>query len=124
MKIFWLMSAGYLTLSCTSFRPMNEIKHIGFQTEVQKGKSVGQIEGDDCAFGVLGYWIGGNTSIGKALANARTGKKTTIADVANSSGGIEEGGVRYLNNVRYEHTGWDAYVAAKSCIQVSAKGYK
>lgn len=103
---------------------MHEIKQIGYQEDTKKGKSVGRIEGDDCAFRILGYWIGGNPSIGKAMANARTGKKTTISDVAVGDGGIAEGGVRYINNVRYEHTGWDAYIVAKSCIQVVAKGYK
>ena len=117
-----LLLAGGLT-SCTTYTNFKEIRHVGFTDQLKKGKSVGIVKGDDCAFFLFGYTIGGEPNLNVAMANARTGKKTTVAD-SFQSGGIQEGGIRYLNDVKYEYTGFNLGIFGKRCIEVSGKGYK
>ncbi len=121
------MVVGF-TSACATYPAMKEVKHIGFDSEndgVKKGKSLGLIEGDDCVFHVFGYWLGGYPTLNRAIHNARSGKRTAVTDSLSGRGGsTADGGVRYLNDVKYNYSGFDAKFFGKSCIEVSAMGYK
>lgn len=112
-----------LTTSCTTYRWAKEIKLVAFQDDVKKGKAVGEIEGDDCVFQVLGYRLGGRPQVGRAIHNASKQKKSTIGD---SFGGDQGGGdgLRYINNLSVKPDGFNAGIFGKDCFLVTGMGYK
>lgn len=110
---------------CTTFKAFNELKHVGFDaTNVKKGKSVGTVTGEHCVFSVLGYRLGGNPSLTKAMAYARTGKKSSLRDTFSEETEVNNDGVRYLNNLSYRFDGFNAVVFGKDCLVVEGRGYK
>lgn len=108
---------------CQTAQQAKEIKLVGFNDDVSKGKSVGPIEGADCVFHVLGYWMGGQPTLSKAVMNARKGKSTSIGDSFGSADD-GQGGVRYFNDMAVSSDGFDAVVFGKRCIKITAVGYK
>jgi hypothetical protein len=122
LRNLWSMGMSVL-VSCTSYKPFNEIKHIGFDKDVRQGKSVGQITGGDCSYRILSYWLSGQPDVNSAIQYARVGKKASIGDKFGGAG-VQGDGVRYLTNVRYEYSGFDFVLLAQNCIEVTGKGYK
>jgi len=55
--------------------------------------------------------------------NARKGKKSSVSDIAGGAETLGEG-ARYLNNVSVSKDGFNAGIVGKSCINISATGYK
>lgn len=108
---------------CQTAQQAKEIKLVGFTDNVSKGTSTGPIEGADCVFQVLGYWLGGQPTLSKAVMNARKGKSTSITESFGSED-MGEGGVRYFNNMAVSSDGFNAVVFGKQCIKISAMGYK
>jgi hypothetical protein len=118
----WVSLAGLGVGGCTRHLVANEIKLVGFEENVKKGKSVGEIDGDDCVFTILGVRLGGSPTVGAAIQNARLQRKSEIGDVA---GGAKTGdALRYINNLHIEPGGFDAFVFAKDCLEVKGMGYK
>ncbi len=101
---------------------VKELKTVSFSDDISKGKSNGQIEADDCVFKLFGYALGEWPDVSRAIANARTMKKSNLTDVVASSN--ESGtALRYVNNVTVKPTGFDAYIIGKHCLKVTAVGY-
>ncbi len=82
----------------------------------------GQIEAADCMWSVLGYNLGTYPEISKALANARTQRKSSaVEDVIGTS---EEGkALRYVTNVTAHYDSFNAYLFGRTCINVKGLGY-
>jgi hypothetical protein len=108
---------------CATYSTLREIKLVGFDEDVSKGKSVGQIEGGDCVYHIFGHWLGGNPTISRAFANARKQRTTGVADAV--GGDTSQGDpLRYINNAQVTNDGFDAVVFGKSCIMVTGMGFK
>lgn len=116
-------SVVLLVSGCAIYHDVREIKMIGFSEDVSKGKPTGQFESDDCVFQVMGYSLGGAPDISKAIANAQTGKKSKITDVAYASDKPAGPSLRYANNLTANYTGFNAVVFGKRCIEVKGMGY-
>lgn len=108
---------------CQTTQQAKEIKLLGFEENVAKGKSLGPIEGSDCVYSVFGYPLGGAPTLSRAIMNARKGKHAAVSDAVGGQDKLGEG-ARYLNNVSVSHDGFNAFVFAKQCILISATGYK
>ena len=121
-KTWKAIAACCLSLGCTRHLVANEIKLVGFEENVQKGKSSGEIEGDDCVFQILGYRLGHSPNVGRAIHNARLERRSEIGDVGGGKGGGE--GLRYINNLHIEPDGFDVGVFGKDCLVVKGTGYK
>lgn len=121
-KMIALLTIAGIT-ACQTARPAKEIQLIGFEEDVSKGKSLGPIEGSDCVFMIFGYWLGGAPTLSRAVMNARKGKHSSIADAAGGTEALGEG-ARYMNNVSVSYGGFNAGIVGKSCINISATGYK
>lgn len=118
-----LLVAACGLASCQTVQQAKELKLVGFDENVSKGKNIGPIEGGDCVYKILGYWLGGQPTLQRAMMNARKGKTSTITD----SGGGESSGtgdIRYFNNAVVSNDGFDAYVFGKTCINITATGFK
>lgn len=109
---------------CQTFQQAREIHLLGFSDDVSKGKNIGPVEGSDCVYQVLGYWLGGQPTLSRAVMNARSGKKGSIGEAVASEGGTGEGGVRYFNNMTMSHDGFNAGVFGKYCILITGTGFR
>jgi len=118
-----LFALAQISVGCATYRMAKEIRLIGFEDEVHKGKSVGQVEGGDCVFHIFGYWLGGAPTLSRAVQNTRMMRTSSVGDVV---GGKIEGGdaLRYINNMTVNNDGFNAVVFGKNCIMVSGIGYK
>jgi len=122
VKLIAILTIAGVT-ACQTAQQAKEIQLVGFGEDVSKGTSLGPIEGSDCVFMVLGYWLGGAPTLSRAMMNARKGKKSSVSDVAGGAETLGEG-ARYLNNVSVSKDGFNAGIVGKSCINISATGYK
>lgn len=110
---------------CATYQTAKEITLVGFTEDVTKGKSVGQVNADDCVFYILRYPLGGAPTLSKALDNAKRQRTSSIGDTFGSDkGGGEANQLRYINHANVSNSGFDAYLFGKSCINISGMGYK
>ncbi len=114
-----------LASGCASYPYSKNVKMVSFEEEVEKGKSVGPIRGQDCTWSILGYQMGGDPTLDKAFANARSQADSGILSTikADSSALRNGSAVRYINNVSTENDGFNAYVVGKKCLVVKGTGY-
>ena len=107
---------------CATYKYADNVKMIAFGDNVKKGKSMGQIEGKDCTWNVLGYSLGGAPTLDKAFMNTQN----QAGEAASAGFSTSEGklAVKYMNNVTTERTGFNAFVVAKQCLVVKGAGYK
>lgn len=118
-----LFAIGVLAQGCASYNYAQNVKMVAFSDDVTKGKSVGQVEGQDCTWTLLGYKLGGEPTISKAFSN--THKQADFMQSAGMSSTHENTNtVRYVNNVTSSRTGFNAYVVGKDCLVVKGIGYK
>jgi hypothetical protein len=122
-RIVALFGALTILQACQTTVPVKELKLVGFEEDVGKGKSVGEVEGGDCVYMILGYWLGGAPTLSKAFANARKQRTTSVSE---SVGGNADAGdaLRYMNNVTVKDEGFNAVVFGKYCLMVSGMGFK
>lgn len=120
--IFTLMLPLVLS-SCATYKYADKVKMVSFDDNVKKGKSVGSIQGKDCTWMVLGYWLGGQPTLDKAFINAKNqaGFMETAGMGADEKRGEK---LRYINNVSTENDGFNAGIVGKNCLVVSGVGYK
>lgn len=111
-----------LFTSCASYKHAKKIKMVSFSDDVSKGKSMGAIEGADCTFMVLGYWLGGQPTLDKAFANSS--REAGTMESAGLSTTKSKRTVRYINNVSTENSGFNYGIFGKSCLEVNGVGYK
>lgn len=119
-----LFLAWLLLSSCATYNYANNVKMISFDEDLTKGKSVGQIRGEDCTWNVLGYWLGGFPTVDRAFINARSGASSMESAGFSSKSGHSADGLRYINNVTTKNDGFHAVVVGKQCIVVTGMGYK
>lgn len=106
-----LLAAGALA-GCQTVTMAKNVKLISYEDDVQAGKGVGPIRGEDCLWIVLGYPTGPNPTLDKALQAARSSNNA-------------KGELRYLNNVKTEWDGFNAAnIVAKTCLVIKATGYR
>ena len=95
-------------MGCTSYQYAKNVKMVALDNNVDEGKSMGPIRGEDCQAFVMGYPIGEPPTLDKAVADTRK----------------EHTDLRYLNNVSTDTTGFDAVVYKRRCIVVKGTAYK
>ncbi len=124
MRVFSIITLCALFASgCTTYRDVKEIKMLGFSDDVSKGQSVGQFESDDCVYHVMGYSLGTNPNVSRAIANARTRKKSNVVDVIHQENANSGKPIRYATNIEASNGGFDAVVFGKRCVVVRGVGY-
>ena len=107
-----LLSAAALLAGCQTLRLAKNVKLIGFEDDVQAGKGVGPLRGEDCQWIVFGYPLSGEVKLDRAFQAARSASNA-------------KGDVRYINNVKTEWDGFNAAnIVAKNCLVVKAVGYR
>ncbi len=108
---------------CTTYRTAKELKLVGFEEDVSKGKSVGEVEGGDCVFHVMGYYLGGMPTLSRAFKNASMQRTSSVSDAFGGSNATGDR-LRYMNNAVVRNDGFDVVIFGKKCILVSGLGFK
>ena len=62
---------GLLLSGCATYQFAEKVKFLSFSDDLSKGKSVGNIEGEDCTWQILGYELGGAPRVERAVKNAQ-----------------------------------------------------
>jgi hypothetical protein len=128
IRLAAIVAGAFLTFACqTPPKLANDIRLIGFDQDISRGKNVGLVEGDDCSYGVLGKASFGSAKLRRAFDNARKGARTNVSDSVTkafngSSRGGGGGGVRYMNNVTIDSEYDNYFLFQKYCTVVSGKG--
>lgn len=113
----------FFLVSCAQYKYASKVKMVSFSDDVKKGKSVGAIQGKDCTWMVLGYWLGGQPTLDKAFMNAKD--QAGFLQSAGVGGDSDtKDNLRYINNVSTENEGWNIGFLGKKCLVVNGVGYK
>src|SRR5690606_24440018 len=107
-----------LAQGCATYKYANNVKMVSFSDDVSKGKSVGNIRGEDCTWKFFGQALGGAPTIDKAFINTRK-QASTVQSAGFSSAANQADALRYVNNVSTERSGFDAYIVGKDCLIVT-----
>lgn len=121
-----LLAASLLLLGtgCATYNYAQNVKTIGFTDDLTKGKSVGNIRGEDCTWHIAGYPLGGAPTVDRAFMHARNGTDGSSLSGSVSSSRSNGNDLRYINNVNTQPDGFDAVIFGKRCIVVTGVGYK
>ena len=117
-----VVGSSLLSGACAHYKVADNIKMVSFEDEVHKGRSLGPIRGEDCVWSIGGYKLGGNPTLDRAMANARSQSGGGFTDSFKSNS-AKAGAVRYINNVSTESDGFNAVVVGKECLVVKGIGY-
>ena len=98
---------GLVATACASYPYAKNVKMVSFDGNVASGQAIGPVRGESCQAFVMGYPIGEQATLDKAMANAR-----------------EKHQLRYMNNVATENDGFNAYFYGKYCLIVKGTGYQ
>ena len=120
-----ILSALFVFSGCATYQYAKNVKMVSFEDDVTKGKSVGPIRGEDCVWHILGYRLGGNPTLDRAFASARSQTTSGIGSAFSSkTEALSDKSIRYINNVSSEYDGFDAVVVGKQCLIVKGLGYR
>lgn len=108
---------------CATYKYANNVKMVAFTDDLSKGKSVGNVRGEDCTWSVLNNPLGGAPTIDKAFINTRK-QADTLQSAGFSNAANQADALRYVNNVSTERSGFNAGLFAKDCLVVTGVGYK
>ncbi len=108
---------------CAIYKYANNVKMVSFSDDISKGKSVGNVRGEDCTWSVLQYKLGGAPTIDKAFINTKK-QANTLQSAGFSGSAAQADALRYVLNVHTENEGFNAYVLKKDCLVVTGVGYR
>lgn len=114
-----LLVAGLLS-ACASTQTAKQFRYISYEETPTPQKSVGTLEGKDCAWSVLGYSLG-QPNVRTAFANAAAQKGDAL--IPFREGEAKGPPLKSVRNVTVEDGGFNAWVASRSCVVVTAEGY-
>lgn len=117
-----LVCVSALFGGCTSYTYAKNFKLMSYDNNVQTGNAVGPVRGADCTWSLLGYALGGEPTLDRAVTNARTRTGENALDATKEAD--ESKALRYMNNVTTEWDGFNAVIVGKKCLIVKGTGYK
>ena len=113
-----------LVTSCASYNYAQNVKTVSFSDDVTKGQQVGAIQGEDCTWTVMGHKLGGDPTVDKAFQNTKNQSGALDSAGLNWNKTESKNGLRYVNNVTTERSGFNAYIVGKDCLVVKGLGYR
>jgi hypothetical protein len=121
-----LLAAAIAILSsgCATYDYAQNVRMISFSEDLQKGKSVGNVHGEDCTWQILGYQLGGLPTVDKAFRHTADGTDGSSLVGSMDTHQKSNGSLRYINNVSTKNDGFNAGIFGKTCIVVTGIGYK
>lgn len=122
LLIFLTMSG---LIGCASTKVAENVKMIAFKDKEpgKVEKSLGNIEGKDCTWRILGYPLGFDPNVRNAFINTSQQKEEKVP-FQNSKKAGANGDISYLRNVSVNPSGFSAYIVGRSCINVTGVGFQ
>jgi hypothetical protein len=114
------LSFPFTIQGCASTQTAKELRFVGYEETPTAMKSVGPIEGRDCAWHFLGHYLGQPT-VRAAFANAATQKKEGY--LPGQTGENKGSALKSVRNINVENDSWSFWVAGRSCVVVTGEGY-
>ncbi len=117
----FLLSFVFVLTSCATYQYASNVKLIAFSDDLKKGKSIGNIKGEDCTWQIFGGKLGGEPTIKQAFINTKN-QANTLESAGFKKSKAEET-LRYVNNVTTQNEGFDIGLIGKECLVVTGVGY-
>lgn len=121
-------SAALLSLvlcsGCATYNYAERVKVVGFSDDLQKGRSVGNIRGEDCTWKILGYQMGAAPTVDRAFRHAQNQTDGSSLSGSMNNSQRSNSRIRYAVNVATASDGFDAVLFGKNCIVVTGVGYR
>ncbi len=115
-----LLVLPFLLGACASTQVAKQFRYISYEDTPTPQKSVGNIEGRDCSWSVLGYSMGQPT-VRSAFSNAVA--QRTEGFIPGQSGETKGSQLKTFKNVTVEDDGFHAWVVGRTCVVVAGEGY-
>ncbi|CAN5720935.1 hypothetical protein BH10BDE1_BH10BDE1_04300 [soil metagenome] len=127
LRISSMLIAVLSISGCATYNYAERVKLVAFSDDFQKGRSVGNIRGEDCTWNILGYPLGGAPTVDRAFQHARrqTDGGSLAGSLSSASSRVATAGeLRYVVNLSTANDGFNAVLFGKQCIVVTGIGYR
>ena len=116
------MAILVFSTGCASTKVAKDVKLVAFDENIDIVSSIGNIEGKDCTWSVLGYRLGETPTVYRAFLNTMNQQDGGgIPLVTAKAAGTP---LKAVRNVSISNEGFSAWVVGKSCIVVTGAGYR
>lgn len=124
MKYFILSILAAQLMGCASASVAQKLNFVAFDEQIQQQnlKSLGNIEGKDCTWYIMGYGVGLDPTVRSAFNNASNQVEDSL--IPGQAKKSSEGPLKVIKNVSVEQGGFNAYVASRRCIIVTGAGFR
>lgn len=109
-------------VACASANVAQNLSIVAFDDKAtsESLKSVGNIEGKDCTWYLLGYSVGEAPSVRNAFLNAMDQREGSL--IPGQRATVKGTPLKAVKNVTVEGGGFNAYIASRSCVIVTGVG--
>lgn len=110
--------------ACASSSIAQKLNVVSFDEKANPAdlKSIGNVEGKDCTWYVMGYGVGEDPTVRNAFSNAVNQKEMNL--VPGQAAVAKGPGLKLVKNVSVENGGFNAYVATRHCMIVTGAGFQ
>lgn len=120
--IFGLILSALELTGCASANTAQNFSMLAFDEKAKSDdlKSIGNIEGKDCTWYVLGYGVGEDPNVRNAFEHAMNQTEGSL--IPGQAAKVKGARLKGVKNVSIENGGFNAYVASRRCITVTGVG--
>lgn len=124
MRKFFLLALLSQLVACASVNVAQNFSMIAFDEKAtaESLKPVGNVEGKDCTWYVLGYAIGEAPTVRTAFSNAVNQQEGSL--IPGQKAIVKGAPLKVVKNVSVDTGGFNAYLARRSCLIVTAVGFQ
>lgn len=124
-KIILALLPAMFSMGCATVKVAENVKFIAFadKPSTKDAKSLGNIEGKDCTWYVLGYPLGMDPTVRTAFQNTAEQSEEKIPMMRQKKEGAT-GNISYIRNVTVDPSGFSAWVVGRRCMNVTGVGYQ
>ncbi|WP_413287722.1 hypothetical protein [Bdellovibrio sp. HCB337] len=121
--IIYLILASQL-MACASASVAQKLNVVSFDEKADPAnlQSIGNIEGKDCTWYVMGYGVGEDPTVRNAFMNAVNQKEGSL--VPGQKATTKGSPLKLVKHVAVEEGGFNAYVATRRCMIVTGAGFQ
>ncbi|MBK9321605.1 MAG: hypothetical protein IPM97_01375 [Bdellovibrionaceae bacterium] len=124
MKYFIYLILASQLVACASASVAQKFNMVSFDEKADPAdlKPVGNIEGKDCTWYVLGYGVGEDPTVRKAFQNAVNQQEMNL--IPGQKTAAKGAPLKVVKSVSVEEGGFNAYVATRRCMIVTGAGFQ
>lgn len=122
IKKFIILAWVSQLIACASANVAQNLSMVSFdeKASAETLKPIGNIEGKDCTWYVLGYGIGEAPTVRSAFQNAIQQKEGSL--IPGQKETSKGQALKAVKNISVENGGFNIYVASRACVVVTGVG--